>query len=184
MAQRFGGKYSPGAATGTTTADPRVEDRMVKFAGRRARFLYLPAVLLVVTSLNDGPVALVTALIGGGILALAAFLLQQGLEAEAAFNARKVARRPAIPRKMFASVLTGVGAAIAAYSGDNGMIGSALYGLAAVGLHVAAFGIDPLSDKRMEGVDTFQQDRVARVVDEAEAHLETSLRHRLKARPT
>ena len=99
--------------------------------------------------------------------------MQQGLEAEAAFNARKVARRPAIPRKMFASVLTGVGAAIAAYSGDNGMVGSALYGLAAVGLHVTAFGIDPLSDKRMEGVDTFQQDRVARVVDEAEAHLDT-----------
>ncbi|MEL7088708.1 MAG: 5-bromo-4-chloroindolyl phosphate hydrolysis family protein, partial [Planctomycetota bacterium] len=32
-------------------------------------------------------------------------------------------------------------------------------------------GIDPLRDKGMEGIDTFQQDRVARVVDEAESHL-------------
>ncbi|MGJ8618563.1 MAG: 5-bromo-4-chloroindolyl phosphate hydrolysis family protein, partial [Sulfitobacter sp.] len=31
-----------------------------------------------------------------------------------------------------------------------------------------AFGIDPLKSKGMEGIDTFQQDRVARVVDEAE----------------
>jgi hypothetical protein len=34
-----------------------------------------------------------------------------------------------------------------------------------------AFGIDPLKNKRMEGVDTFQQDRVARVVDQADASL-------------
>ena len=37
---------------------------------------------------------------------------------------------------------------------------------------MAAFGIDPLKDKRMEGIDDFQQDRVARVVDTAEAHLD------------
>ena len=48
-----------------------------------------------------------------------------------------------------------------------------------LGLHIAAFGIDPLSDKGMEGIDTFQQDRVARVVDEAEAHL-TSMTDALK----
>jgi hypothetical protein len=72
-----------------------------------------------------------------------------------------------------ASALTGVGVGIAAYSGDIGVIGSALYGLIALGLHVAAFGIDPMTNKRMEGIDTFQQDRVARVVDEAEAHLAT-----------
>ena len=46
-----------------------------------------------------------------------------------------------------------------------------LYALAAMGLHVSAFGIDPLTSKGMEGVDSFQKDRVARVVDEAEKHL-------------
>lgn len=43
--------------------------------------------------------------------------------------------------------------------------------MAAAGLHSFAFGIDPMRDKGMEGIDTFQQDRVARVVDEAEARL-------------
>ena len=46
-----------------------------------------------------------------------------------------------------------------------------LYGIAALGLHVAAFGIDPLTSKGMEGVDSYQKGRIARVVDEAEQHL-------------
>ncbi|MCP1169247.1 5-bromo-4-chloroindolyl phosphate hydrolysis family protein, partial [Limimaricola sp. ASW11-118] len=99
------------------------------------------------------------------------FLLRDGLRAEAEWRARAVARRPAWPRKMMASGLTGIGVALAAWSGDGGIIGAALYGLAASGLHVAAFGIDPMSDKRIEGVDDHQQDRVAKVVDEAESYL-------------
>ncbi|MFT6074888.1 MAG: 5-bromo-4-chloroindolyl phosphate hydrolysis protein [Yoonia sp.] len=170
MAKRFGGKFSPdGQDSGPREAV--VDARQIKSAGSRARPLYIPAIILVVTSLNDGPVALVTALVGGAALTLAAWLLQEGLQAEAAYNARKVARRPAVPRKIMATALTGVGVSIAAYLGDSGMIGSALYGIAAAGLHTVTFGIDPMSDKRMEGVDTFQQDRVARVVNEAEAYL-------------
>jgi len=115
---------------------------------------------------------LALAVIAAADLALAAYLLREGLRAQAAYDARKVARKPAIPRKMLASVLTATGVALAAFTGDSGIIGSLTYGVLAGALHVAAFGIDPLSDKRMEGVDTFQQDRVARVVDEAEAHLE------------
>ena len=36
-------------------------------------------------------------------------------------------------------------------------------------LHLGAFGLDPVRDKGMDGVDQFQTDRVARAVDEAEA---------------
>lgn len=170
MAKRFGGKFSPDdQASGAREAV--VDARQIKAAGGRAKLLYVPAIVLAATSLNDGAVALVTALVGAAVLTLAAWMLQEGLEAEAAYNARKVARRPAVPRKMIATVLTGVGVMIAAYLGDSGVIGAALYGIAAAGLHTATFGIDPMRDKRMEGVDTFQQDRVARVVDEAEAHL-------------
>ncbi len=174
MAKRFGGQFSPDGADPQADAirEEIVDQRMVAKAGSRANVLFVPAVILVFTSLNEGPVTLVTALIGGGVLTLAAWLLREGLKAEAAYDARRVARRPAIPRKMMASALTGIGAAIAAYTGDSGLIGSVLYGVAALGLHVAAFGIDPLADKRMEGIDTRQQDRVARVVDQAEAHLD------------
>ena len=43
------------------------------------------------------------------VLLLAAWLLTEGLKAEDAWAARKIARRPGIPRKMFASALTGIG---------------------------------------------------------------------------
>jgi len=170
MAKRFGGKFSPDGQT-TGLRDTAADDKQIKKAGSRAKLLYVPAVILAATSLDEGALDLVIALVGAGILTLGAWMLQQGLEAEAAYNARKVARRPAVPRKILATVLTGAGIAVAAYLGDSGVIASALYGIAAAGLHTATFGIDPMTDKRMEGIDTFQQDRVARVVDEAEANL-------------
>lgn len=170
MARRFGGRFSPDAAA----ADPRaaaVDPVRIKAAGSRGRLLYAPPFVLVVTSLGAGPAVLVTALAGAGVLTLAAWLLQEGLRAQAAYDARKIARRPVLPRKMLASALTGLGVALAALTGDSDIMGSALYGLAALALHVAAFRIDPLADKQVAGLDRFQQDRVARVVDEAEAHL-------------
>jgi hypothetical protein len=36
------------------------------------------------------------------------------LQAEAAYDARRIARRPAIPRKLFGGILTGLGLAIGA----------------------------------------------------------------------
>lgn len=179
MAQRYGGKYSPPGAT-AGPKDPAlapVDDRVVDAAGAKATVLFVPAVVLVAFSFGSGPVTLVTALIAAAILTLAAWLLRDGLRASAAYDARAIARRPALPRKMLASALTGVGVALAAYTGDSGIIGSVLYGAAALGLHVAAFGIDPLKDKRMEGVDVYQQDRVARVVDEAEDYLAATTTH-------
>ena len=172
MAKRFGGKYSPDGQPSSGPRDTVRAQHRVAVSGGRGKLLYVPPIILAVTALNDGPATLVTALVGAATLTLAAWLLQEGLEAEAAYHARKIARRPALPRKMLASALTGIGVAIAAYTGDAGLVGSALYGVAALGLHVATFGIDPMKDKRMEGVDTFQQDRVARVVDQAEAHLD------------
>ncbi len=167
MAQRYGGKFSPDK----NGAPEVVDDRKVDAAGARANILFLPGVILALTALNEGPVELAVDLVAAGTLTLAAWLLREGLRAEAAYDARKVARRPALPRKMLSSALTGIGIGIAAFTNDTGLLGSILYGLVASGLHVAAFGIDPLQNKRMEGVDTFQQDRVARVVDEAENHL-------------
>lgn len=171
MAKRFGGKYSPTEGeTPQTGHVPRVE---VEPAGGRTNVLFIPAIPLVFTTLNDGAQALTAGLAGAGLLTLAAFLLRAGLQAEAAYNARKVARRPSIPRKLFATVLTGVGTAFAviAHLDRPDLISPLLYGLCASALHMAAFGIDPLKSKGMEGIDTFQQDRVARVVDEAEKHL-------------
>jgi len=180
MAQKFGGKYSPdGKSTpgGAGLAQAPVDDRLVDAAGARANVLFVPGLVLAFTSLGSGPTVLIAGLAGAAVLTLAAWLLREGLRAQAAYDARTIARRPALPRKMLASVLTGIGIAIAAWSNDAGVVGSVLYGVAAGALHVAAFGLDPLKDKRMEGVDQFQQDRVARVVDEAEAYLGAMREH-------
>ena len=170
MAKQFGGKYSP---NGTNETGPRevIDDRQVDAAGGRSNLLFIPAIVLVATTFSDGPVSLIKGLAGAASLTGAAMMLREGLRAEAAYNLRKVARRPAFPRKMIASALTGIGIAIASSAHDASLLTALLYGVAGLAVHVAAFGIDPMRDKRMEGIDTFQQDRVARVVDEAEAYL-------------
>lgn len=178
MAQKFGGKYSPdGKADGTDRAErkPRnsFEGSNPDAAGARSNGLFAPAIVLVATTFSDGAIPLALGLIGAGALTLAAWLLRSGLRAEAAYNARKIARRPALPRKILASALTGIGCALAviAHLESFEILSPIIFGLAGFGLHMAAFGLDPLKDKGMEGIDTFQQDRVSRVVDEAEAHL-------------
>jgi hypothetical protein len=136
--------------------------------------MFIPAIPLVATTLSDGAIPMTLGLAGAAVWTLSAWLLREGLKAEAAYHARKIARRPAFPRKIFASLGVGIGAALAVMAHMNAPgIGLApiLFGLCTGGLHLVAFGIDPLTSKGMEGVDTFQQDRVARVVDEAEKHL-------------
>lgn len=169
MAQRYGGQHSPG---GPVNGSPEGwHGARVEPAGLRANLLFLPPVVLAALSFGGGASGLVLGLVGAAALLLAAWLLRIGLRAEAEFNARKVARRPAMPRKMAASLLTGIGVAIAAYTSEPGILAPVLFGVVATALHVASFGIDPMRDKGMEGIDTFQQDRVARAVTEAETHL-------------
>ncbi|MEM1074690.1 MAG: 5-bromo-4-chloroindolyl phosphate hydrolysis family protein [Pseudomonadota bacterium] len=172
MAQRFGAKYSPkGSAQPQSKADGSFIAAKVDPVGARANLMFLPAIVLLFAALFGGAMALAFGLIGAGLLSLGAWLLRGGLQAEAEYNSRKVARRPALPRKMLAAILAGGGITLGAMSHDNGVVVAAVYGLAVIGLHLAAFGVDPMSSKGMDGIDTFQQDRVARVVDEADAHL-------------
>lgn len=154
-----------------------VDERKVDAAGAKATVLFVPGVVLAFLSLNEGALGLIMGLGGAAVLTLAAWLTRDGLRATAAYDQRKVARKPALPRKMFGSALAGTGIAMASLSNDPSVLAAVLYGVAAAGLHTMAFGIDPLRDKRMVGIDTFQQDRVARVVDEAEAYLASMKDH-------
>lgn len=167
MAERFGGKYSPGADK-ARGIEPEAQ---VDPAGARSNLLFVPGAILAVTGFFGGPTVLALSLAGAASWTLAAWLTREGLRAEGAYNARSVARRPAMPRKMLGSVLIGGGTFLGALAHGTDIIGSALYALIAAVLHSAAFGIDPLVNKTADGADTFQSDRVARVVDEGEAHL-------------
>lgn len=184
MAKRFGGKFSPDEQN-SDPADPppargQFDGAQVDPVGTRANLLFAPAIPLVFFALNDGAIGLTIALIGAFLLTLSAWLTREGLRAEAAYDARKVARRPAFPRKMAASLLAGLGIGVAAFqtevmgvtfASDPGVLAPVIYGLITMVLHGVAFGIDPLKDKGMDGIDTFQQNRVARAVDAGETHL-------------
>ncbi|WP_420327552.1 5-bromo-4-chloroindolyl phosphate hydrolysis family protein [Mameliella sp.] len=176
MARKFGGKFSPdGSPDGPDDRPhkdrPAYHGARVSPAGARSNVLFIPGVVLAILSINDGAIGLAAGLAGAAALLLGAWLLRDGLIAEAAYHERKIARRPAIPRKIFAAVLCGVGAGIAAWRSEPGLIAPLIFGGAAGVLHIGAFGIDPLKDKGMDGIDTFTQDRVAKVVDEAENYL-------------
>ena len=167
MAERFGGKYSPGApATG-----PRVPRRRSR-AGARVNFLFLVPFLLILTAFQQEPVGMALDLVAFAVLQLAAWLTREGLRAEDAYEARNVAKRPAIPRKMFGSLLTGVGLALAGLDPVTlSPVNPAIFGLLGAVLHAVSFGADPMRDKGTANGDSFQNDRVARAVDEAERHL-------------
>lgn len=180
MAKRFGGTFSPNGRSeppknggNPGSKPPRRTLTRADPAGARSNLLFVPAAILAITAIGSGPVTLALGLIGAGLWTLAAWLTREGLRAEAAYHDRKMARRPALPRKMLASVAITLGTGLAATVHGADVISAALYGVITGALHLAAFGLDPLSDKNVEGVDSFQQDRVARVVDEAEAHLST-----------
>lgn len=171
MARKFGGKFSPNESSEPETIRPSFEGAKVNPVGARSNVLFVPPVVLAFTSITAGAAGMAIGLLGAAFLVLGAWLLRDGLKAEAAYKERRVARRPSLPRKVLASVATGLGIAIAAYKSEPGILAPVIYGAAAFGLQIAAFGIDPMRNKGMEGIDTFQQDRVARVVDEAETYL-------------
>ena len=105
-------------------------------------------------------------------LMLSAWLLNEGLRAEEAYDARAVARPPAIPRKLFAAVLTGasVFARRAARASARALARRArLRRWWPAAAQLVAFGLDPMRKKGLEGVDEFATERVARAIDQAEA---------------
>ena len=167
MAERYGGKYSPGAsqaeAPRTTPLDGRVPQRMAF----RTNLLFVIPVPLALKAFFTEPLVLAQYLLAFGALMLAAWLTREGVRAEDAYDARKVARPPAFPRKMFGSALTGIGLGIAGIAGF-GLIEAVIFAVLGAGLHFAAFGPDPLKSKGVEEHGDFHTDRVARAVEGAE----------------
>ncbi|MEM9715344.1 MAG: 5-bromo-4-chloroindolyl phosphate hydrolysis family protein [Pseudomonadota bacterium] len=109
-------------------------------------------------------------------LGMAAWLIMEGRKAEDAYNERQIAKPPAIPRKLFGSIL--IGAAVAAVflsNGDFGFINHLLIGGLATVLAVIAFGLDPMTAKGLEGDDAFERERVAVAIEKAEAYVQETL---------
>lgn len=178
MAERYGDRYSPGTAPGATPGSAtevpqsgrRALPRRRSKVGIRANLMFLAPAPMILLAFGKDPTGLAAGLAGGFLLLGAAFLTREGLRAEEAYEARSIARRPALPRKILASLLTGLGLALPGLAGGS-LLNALIFLVLGAGLHLAAFGLDPLSDKGAAGSDPFQSDRVARAVDEAERSL-------------
>ena len=190
MAQRFGGKYSPDGQVQRTHGNapqaqpvPNLYDasRPAK-AGARSNVLFLLPFLFVAKGFLSDADGLLLNLGAGAALLASAFLTREGLKAETAYGLRNVAKRPAFPRKIFGSILAGAGIAAGAFAATGSGLHAGLFGLLAGALHLGSFGLDPLRDKGAAGIDAFQAERVARAVDEAEAHLSAMKDAILRAR--
>ena len=184
MAQRYGGRYSPEGerdapdASGGGAERPGVKPGLRPSQGQplrgrgRRNLLYLAPLPLLVTAFRQPALGMAVDLAAAAVLAGAVFLISEGLRAEDAYRTRKVAKRPAVPRKIVGSVALGFGVFLAAFAPEApALIEPLIYGMIAVALALASFGLDPLRDKGV-GADSFQSERVARAVDEAEAQLE------------
>lgn len=167
MAQRFGGKYSP-TGNQTQAASPALPEVPGMW---RTTVLFLSAFAFLFPAFGDGPRDMLMGLGAGGLLVMSAWTTREGMRAEAAFNARKLARRPAFPRKAAGAVLTAASLVLGGLIAGSGLFYPALFGLFGAGLHLLSFGLDPMTDKGMAGIDTFQTERVAHAVEEGEKHL-------------
>ncbi len=165
MSQRFGGRYSPGQ-TGKTAPAPPARLHPV---GARVNLLFVLPFAFAIRGFFQDTTGLVVNLAAFGLLMLAAWLTREGVLAHAAYDARKIARRPAIPRKIFASALMGLGLGLGAFTAGPGS--ALVLGLLGVALHLGAFGPDPLRDKGLAEGEGFQTDRAARALEEAESTL-------------
>ena len=171
MAERFGGKYSPqGSQSGHTPMQNPL--RVPGSDGQwRTTVLFLSAFLFLFPAFGDGPRDLLFGLSAGGTLILAAWLTREGIKAEAEYNTRTLARRPALPRKLFGAAITGIALFLGGMTAGIGLIYPVLFALVGAGLHLGAFGLDPMRDKGMAGIDAFQTGRVAHAVEEGEGYL-------------
>ncbi len=174
MAERFGGRFSPaprGTGAPFSPSAPPPRPAGPSRAERRTGWLYAVAFPFALKAFFHDPAGLARNLAAFGLLVAAAWLTREGVRAADAYAARTTARRPAFPRKIAGSVLTGAGLFLGAWGAGAELVGPLLLGAIGGALHHFAFGADPLRDKGMAGIDPFQQDRVARIVAEGEGYL-------------
>lgn len=173
MAKRYGGRFSPQPQDNRdeqgvpTRAEPGQTRHPLE---SRTSWITVAATPLLLGAFLHEPIGMASSLAGFGLLAFGMWMTREGLQAEAAYDARRVARRPAMPRKLFGGILAGLGLAIGSWQ-PGAEAGAAIIGVVGTILHFLSFGPDPMADKGMEGIDTFQQDRVAKIVGEGEEYL-------------
>ncbi|MEY8096997.1 5-bromo-4-chloroindolyl phosphate hydrolysis family protein [Falsihalocynthiibacter sp. S25ZX9] len=171
MAQRYGGQFSPQGSSSQTDAPNPFRGKKPAPARARINLLFAAPIPLAILAFFRSPAEMAASLLAVALLLGAAWLTREGVAAQVAYEARSVARRPAFPRKLFAAILMGVGLSVAGFASASALSAVIIFGVLGSILHLSSFGLDPMKDKGADGVDLFQQDRVARVVQEGESYL-------------
>lgn len=173
MAKNFGGRYSPDGQqrdhrNTTTMPEPHAPIRH-RLAGR-PKWVTIAASPFLLTAFFQQPIGMVSDLLAFGLVAAGMWMTGEGLKAEAVYETRRIARRPAFPRKLFGGIIAALGFGIGAAAPDA-IAGAGLIGITALVLHWMAFGADPMRDKGIAAEGDFQQSRADRMIAEGEDHL-------------
>lgn len=187
MARRIRGAYSPrprdGGAPGSDSEPLRPEVAARAPAGQvKANLAFALALPFLIRGFSGTPATLLTGFGAAALLLLAAWLTRAGVQAQAAYEARSLARPPALPRKLLGAVLTGAGLALGTLLWRDPGLLAPCFGLLGAALHLGAFGLDPWRAKGLQGQDRFQTERVARALGEAETLLAAMQEAILRAR--
>lgn len=116
MAERFGGKHSPGAKP--TPGGIKAPAARRSRAGARVNFMFIAPVFMLWRAFTSEPVVMAQWLAAFGLVLLSAFLMREGLKAQDAYESRAIARRPA-PRKIMSAVAMGAGLGVAGLAGHG-----------------------------------------------------------------
>ena len=208
MAQRFGGKFSPGgakdASSSATPPPNRFRGQSASSVDVRSLAMFIfptPLLLAALGAVGDNALGMVGFLAAYAILMFGAFLLREGQKAQDAFNARAIAKAPAFPRKLCAAGLAGIGVFLASWlatpptdggvlaqlaSFGGSIVNALIFGALTTGAHLAAFGLDPMKAKGLEdrSIGAAEVARVSEALDKAEAKLKSieDLAHQLRDR--
>ncbi|MGC5198902.1 hypothetical protein, partial [Aphanothece microscopica] len=116
-------------------------------AGFRSNLLFALPFVFAWDAFSGTPADLFLGLGAFALMLLGAWLTREGIFAQDAYDARSVARRPAIPRKALGAALFGAGLATGAVMAGQAPVTAALLGALGAALNLAAFGPDPMRDK-------------------------------------
>lgn len=102
--------------------------------------------------------------------------LQKGHAAAEDYESKENADPPELPRKLIGSGLIGLGVlAVLLSNGGYGAATSMFFAILASSLSIIGYGIDPLKKKRITGEKAYEETRVAKVIDKADAYLKETL---------
>ncbi len=142
----------------------------------RARLMFLVPVPLLFMGLysavTGSAVEMMGRFTGFALLMAAAWLQVDGQIAKHAYDEREIARPPAIPRKLFAAVLTTLAMVITAGLGFvpvfNDPVTIAVYAAVIFLFYLFSFGLDPMRAKGLRGYSPKEAERLLQALEQGE----------------